>query len=362
MLDLNTFKHDLQTEAKRLGFSHFGVASALPVPHYASFLEWVQQGYQGEMSYLAREDTVTKRGNPQLILEDCQRVICLAMPYDPPRNISQDSPQGQGLLSAYALTRDYHETLWGKLAQLEDYIRTAAGKTVGLKAYVDTGPILEKSYASKAGLGIAGKNSCLLIPESGSYFFLAELLIDLALPADEPFTRDICGNCTRCIDACPTGCILPDRTLDASRCISYLTIENKERIPDDLKGQIGDWVFGCDVCQIVCPHNARTTQPEHSLGEPILPELLDLPALFSMDDSAFMDKFGDTPVSRARRAGLLRNAAVVLGNQKVVEAIPILQRALTQETVTALKDACSWALNQIQKSTAPERKAPTSNG
>lgn len=362
MLDLNTLKYDLKTEALRLGFCHFGVAPALPVPHYDAFLAWLQQGYQGEMGYLAREDTVAKRGNPQLILENCERVICLAFPYDSPTRGLEDIPQGMGRLSAYALTRDYHETLLEKLAQLEDFIRTTAGETVALKAYVDTGAILEKPYASQAGIGIAGKNSCLLIPKSGSWFFLAEILTDLALPVDEPFTRDLCGSCTRCIDACPTGCILPNRTLDASRCISYLTIEGKGSVPDDLKSQMGAWVFGCDVCQIVCPHNARTPRQNHALGDPRLQELLDLSRLFSIDENAFKAEFGETPVSRARRAGLLRNAAVVLGNQQVTEAIPILQRALAQETDPALKDACTWALDQIQKSTPLVQREPASDG
>ena len=347
-MDLLDLRSAIKTEADRLGFNHMGIAPALPVPHIQDYLEWVQAGRHGDMGYLAREDTLTKRADPRLILEDCQRIICLAMPYERPETGLENAPSGKGRISAYAVTEDYHEIIWEKLSQLEAFIQINTRDDVQLKSYVDTGPILERSYATAAGIGIAGKNSCLLIQGTGSYFFLAEILTDLELPVNTPYTRDLCGTCRRCIDACPTGCTRNDRTIDARRCISYLTIENKTEIPDDLKGQTGDWLFGCDVCQIVCPHNAWTPEQKITLGERQLPEHMDLLALFTMNEDTFEAEFGQTPLSRAKRLGILRNAAVVLGNQRVKKALPVLQQALEKEDDPAVRDACRWAIQEIK--------------
>lgn len=348
MLNLEELTMAIKTEANRLGFNHMGIAPALPAPHYDVFLQWVEEGNHADMVYLAREDTLAKRGDPSLILEGCQRLICLAMPYARPKTSASDCTPGKGKISAYAVTQDYHEVIWDRLGLLEDFIHAHAEDKVKTKSYVDTGPILERSYASKAGLGIAGKNSCLIIKGFGSYFFLAEILINLPLPIDQPFTRDLCGICQRCIEACPTSCIREDYTIDAGSCISYLTIENKGIIPDHLKPLIGNWVFGCDVCQTVCPHNAWTPEQILVLGEPRLPECLDLIKLFNLDEDQFKSKFQETPLLRAKRAGMLRNAAVVLGNQQFQPALSILRSALEIEKDPALLDACSWAIWQIE--------------
>jgi epoxyqueuosine reductase len=348
MKDINHFFENLKTEAHHLGFTHIGVAPAVPVPHFHDFLNWVDAGYHADINYLSRPDALAKRANPQLILEDCHSIICLAMPYTHPHDTFGSAPQGFGRVSSYAITQDYHDLIWEKLAILKKYIREIVGEDVQLKSYVDTGPILERSYSSLAGLGMLGKNSCLIIPHEGSYFFLAEILTNLLLPIDEPFTTDLCKNCQRCIEACPTQCILPNRTIDANRCISYLTIENKGRIPDDLKTKIGDWIFGCDVCQIVCPHNARKVDQIQPLGVPKLTELIDLQNLFSEDEHSFTQKYGETPLVRAKRRGLLRNAAVVLGNQNCKEALPVLAQAIETETDPIILDACQWAIDQIK--------------
>jgi epoxyqueuosine reductase len=348
MMDLEGLTTAIKTEANRLGFNHIGIAPAFPVPHYDEFIRWVEAGCHGDMGYLARPDTLAKRGNPQEILEGCQRIISLAMPYRRPQNPLGDCPPGMGRISNYALTQDYHDLIWKKLDQLENFIHREVGEAVKTRSYVDTGPILERSYASSAGLGSAGKNSCLIIKGYGTYFFLAEILTDLPLPIDEPFTQDLCGSCTRCIDACPTGCIRDDHTINAEHCISYLTIEKKGKIPDDLKPLIGEWVFGCDVCQIVCPHNAWTPEQEYPLGEPHLPEYLDLMALFSLSKEEFNQKFDGTPILRTKRTGMLRNAAIVLGNQGYQPALAVLKRAINQEKDEAVRDACTWAIHQIE--------------
>jgi len=342
-------KKNIKTEAERLGFTHMGIAPAITPPHYDCYLDWIHSGKHADMAYLSRKDAVVKRSDPQLILDGCQCVICLAVPYPPPQAKCGATPLGKGRIAAYARTEDYHTIIWDKLSQLEDFIRSHTRQNVRLKSYVDTGPVLERSYASLAGLGLPGKNSCLIIQGMGSFFFLAEILTDLELPIDQPFTHDLCKSCRRCIEACPTNCILENRTIDAEGCISYLTIENKGKIPRDLKEKMGDWVFGCDICQMVCPHNAQTPEQLISLGEPSVPEFLDLMELFSYDDSTFMEKFGETPLSRTKRNGLLRNAAVALGNQKLSKALPILQEALEREQDSAVKDACRWAIDQIQQ-------------
>lgn len=348
MADLIALKKKIKTEAERLGFIHMGIAPAIPVPHYEDFFNWLHNGYHADMDYLSREDTVAKRGDPQLILEGCQRIICLSLPYQRPQTGVEPAPTGTGRIAAYAATRDYHEIIWKKLSLLEAFIQEETKAPIGLKSYTDTGPILERSFAQMAGIGVAGKNSCLLIQGTGSYFFLAEILTDLELPIDTPYTRDLCGTCHKCIDACPTHCILPDRTIDARRCISYLTIENKGEIPNKLKSQIGDWIFGCDVCQIVCPHNTWTPEQTYGLGERILPEYINLITLFEEDQAGFIDKYDQTPLSRAKRRGLLRNAAVVLGNQKLKEALPILEKALAREDDPIILDACRWAIREIK--------------
>ncbi|MFN2303640.1 MAG: tRNA epoxyqueuosine(34) reductase QueG [Anaerolineales bacterium] len=348
MSNANELAAAIKTEAGRLGFSPVGITAAYPAPHFDAFSDWVQAGYHARMNYLSREDTLSKREDPRLILDDCQCMICLALPYLPPKRNADAIPPGRGLISAYARIPDYHNIIQSKLTQLEQFIQQQTEDDVHMVSYVDTGPVLERSFASQAGLGIAGKNTCLLIQGRGSYFFLAEILINLDLPVDEPFTKDLCGSCQRCVEACPTGCILPNRTIDARRCISYLTIENKGSIPNDLKEKIGPWAFGCDLCQMVCPHNQRKTDQATEFIKPILPEHIDLLEIFVIDAETFSTKFGSTALARAKRRGMLRNAALVLGNTKYEPAFPILKNALNKEKDAIIQDACQWAIEKIE--------------
>ncbi|MCB2209377.1 tRNA epoxyqueuosine(34) reductase QueG [bacterium] len=348
MPELIKLKENIKAEAFRLGFNHIGVAPASPVAHHQAYLEWVENERQGEMAYLSRPDAVAKRGDPTLIEPDIKRVISLALPYRRPSDDSAPQETGFGRISAYARTGDYHDVIWDKLDQLKSFIRQVVKRPIALRSYVDTGPVLERSFASMAGLGTTGKNGCLIVQGTGSYFFLAEILISLNLPVDEPFTRDLCGTCTRCIDACPTDCILPGHTIDASRCISYLTIEKRGQISNDLKASIGDWVFGCDVCQMVCPHNTWTREQAYPLGQPKQPQWLPLESLFEMDEEAFKAAFAGSALSRTGRSGLLRNAAIVLGNQHAQSALPALHRAAEQETDDAILEAVQWAIDAIK--------------
>ena len=349
MKDNAKLRTAIETEAHRLGFAHIGIARAKPAPFLDVYHEWIASGRHADMAYLAREDAVAKRGDPDLIMEGCQRIICLALPYQPPKtDLGEDRP-GKGRISAYATTLDYHEIILGKLSQLEAFILARSNKDIRVKSYVDTGPILERSYAASAGIGTIGKNSNLLIQGAGSYIFLAEILTNLELPIDTPLKIDLCKTCRRCIEACPTHCIQPNRTIDASRCISYLTIENKGVIPDDLKDQIGNWVFGCDVCQMICPHNAQAPVEPLSLGKPLLPEFIEWRWPGRVGLPPWGRPCNQTPLARAKRSGILRNAAIVLGNQGYNKALPILKDALSRESDPSVLDACDWAIAKIKR-------------
>jgi epoxyqueuosine reductase len=252
-------------------------------------------------------------------------------------------------VASYAWGDDYHDVLSERLRSLVAFIEAQVGHPVPNRCYTDTGPLLERDLAQRAGLGWIGKNTCLIHPRLGSYFLLAELLLGIDLDPDPPFLPDRCGSCTRCIDACPTACILPDRTLDATRCISYLTIELKGAIPLDLRPQVGDWVFGCDVCQQVCPWNQRFAESQGDPAfapRPAVPDP-DLSAELALTPQAFSAKFKGSPVKRARRRGYLRNVAVALGNHADPAAIPALAEALRHDPEPLVRRHAAWALGQI---------------
>jgi len=232
------------------------------------------------------------------------------------------------------------------LHALADWLRE---RTPGaqVRGVVDSAPLLEREFAVQAGLGWIGKNTLLLNKPAGSYFFLAALLTDLDLPADEPFRTDHCGTCTACLDACPTQAFPQPYVLDATKCISYLTIELRDSIPEELRAGIGDWLFGCDVCQDVCPWNQRAPLSDEPMFQPRADENpVDLIALFELDEAGFKERFRHSPLWRAKRRGILRNAAIVLGNQRSRQAIPALTRGLKDEEAI-VGEACAWALGAI---------------
>ncbi|HUF38906.1 MAG TPA: tRNA epoxyqueuosine(34) reductase QueG [Anaerolineales bacterium] len=339
----------IKSEAKRLGFSLAGITTPDPPEHFGFYLDWLARGFHGEMGYLASEAARTRRSDPRRILPDCESILVLAFPYD--AAIFENSPPGtpRGKIASYAWGLDYHEIIRSRLEALVGFIETEIGAPVPNRYYTDTGPVLERDFAQRAGLGWIGKNTCLINPGQGSYFFLAEILLGCKLVPDPAFRTDHCGTCTRCIDACPTDCILPDRTLDAARCISYLTIELKGPVPEPLRAQIGEWVFGCDICQQVCPWNIRFA-PER--GEPGLesdpsfgqPALIDALAL---DAGAFNRKFKGRPVKRAKRRGYLRSVAIALGNTRSPDAVPALGKALLEDPEPLVRGHAAWALGRI---------------
>jgi epoxyqueuosine reductase len=345
----------IKAEALKLGFDLVGVTVPEPPPHLSTYQDWIGKGRQAEMGYLAAERALQRRADPRLILPECRSILVLGMRYRDPRerqNISSEDFQGdepRGRVAAYAWGDDYHDIFPEKLKALVSFIETEVGEPVPNRWYTDTGPILERDLAQLAGLGWAGKNTCLIDPESGSYYLLAEILLGVELPPDPPIVTDHCGTCTRCLEACPTSCILPDRTLDAGRCISYLTIELKGPIPEDLRTQMGNWVFGCDICQEVCPWNERFSGPLQTdrlsarteVPSPNLREEL------SITPEEFNRKFKGSPVKRAKRRGYLRNVAVALGNTGRPEVIPALEKVLLEESEPLVRRHAAWALGRI---------------
>lgn len=305
-----TIKERIREYAKELGFSLAGFIKPGKAFSYPIFLQWIEAGRQAGMDYLARSDAIQKRSDTSLVFGEEGTIIVLAFPIPSPISNEFDTPPAlHGRVAAYAWGKDYHDVIPGKTVELAEWIAQIEGRPIKSKTYTDTGPILERDLAAQAGLGWIGKNSCLINPLLGSFFLLASLHIDLDLPPDEETIQDHCGSCSRCIQACPTQCILPDRTLDAERCISYLTIENKGMIPAEMTSGLAFNVFGCDICQTVCPWNIRFADRMINRdlipGEPI--RNLDLVALCKITPEEFNQKFKNSPIKRAKRRGMIRN-------------------------------------------------------
>jgi epoxyqueuosine reductase len=350
-----SLKNDIKAEANRLGFPLIGFTHPLPPAHIDVFRDWIQAGRHAGMQYLASEPSLTKRADPQKILPECKTIISLGFPYPSPlESHPLPSQKLQGRIAAYAWVQDYHDTLIGLLQQLVVFIELKLGHSISQRIYTDTGPILEREFGQQAGLGWIGKNSCLISPVYGSFFFLAEILLDEWIEPDQAFQADRCGSCNRCIQACPTGCILPDRTLDASRCLSYLTIENKGSIPRELRPRTSNWIFGCDLCQMVCPwnlhagHKKNETCAALTVPDPFPPLLEE----FSLSQQDFSKKYQHSPVLRAKRKGYLRNIAVALGNSAEPSSITTLAQVLKSDDDPLIREHAAWALGQINTSLA----------
>ena len=346
--------------ALELGFDLVGFAPAGPTPGADRFLRWLTLGYAGEMSYLER--SADKRADPRLVVPGARTVILAGASYDTldaPSEMLLDPARGR--IARYAWGADYHDTLTPRLRQLGEFIARES------RAYVDTGPVLERAWAEQCGLGFIGKNTCLIHRARGSYFFLGAILTPMEIEPDEGAVRDVlitppqkskiknqkskcgCGNCVRCLTACPTQAFPAPFVLDARRCISYLTIELKGSIPLDLRPLMGNWIFGCDVCQDVCPYVRQYSRPARRMDDlglredHIAPRLLDA---LTWDRAAFNSRFKGTAVLRAKRRGLLRNACVAAGNWGSPEALPALTRLLEDEE-PLVREHAAWAIARI---------------
>jgi epoxyqueuosine reductase len=337
----------LKARAGELGFAPVGIAPATEADGFDRFEVWLDAGFAGEMAYLHRRRAA--RRHPRSILPGVRSVVMLAMEYggnDPPT----DGPAGR--VARYAWGPDYHRVLWDRENELAAWLRreVPGAAAVGV---TDTAPLLERDFARRAGLGWVGKNTMLINRDRGSYLFLGALLTDAALTPDPPHRTSHCGTCTACLDACPTGAFPEPGVLDARKCISYLTIEHRSAIPEVLRTGIGDWLFGCDVCQEVCPWNRGGGEPVPFPTDPRLAGL-DPVEVLGLTDSEFRARFRATSLARTKRSGLVRNAAVVLGNVGDAGAIPALERAAVGDPDEVVREAARWAIGRIRQRTSSE--------
>jgi epoxyqueuosine reductase len=377
--DLTTLDRTIETLARAAGFSRAGIAPVPPpgesYPELGQIEDWLDRGYAGEMEYLKRRDPAGQllRSSVRIPFPWARSVIVCAANYQVDETKSIDAaPEGSAWIARYAWTgyssspagspapgdrpSDYHKVLLSRLKSLDRALQQELGPFTS-RCYVDTGPVVERVYAKYAGIGWIGKNTCVLNQELGSWFFLGVILTSISLPPTRALNiaQDRCGACTRCIDACPTDALIAPRQMDASLCISYLTIEKRGPIPEQLRSPVGRQVFGCDICQDVCPWNRRA--PVSGDAELAVRQELVNPALewlAELDPESFHRLFRHSPVSRAKLPGLLRNVATAMGNSGLARYLPKLREwSLVNDPVLA--EAAQWAIRQIEQPGAPDR-------
>ena len=332
----------IERMAYDLGFSGFGIVGPDNQDAVERYQQWLDLGYEGEMAYMSR--WIEKRSDLDKVLPGVKSVLCLSKNYlTADKDMYFLEKKNEGDISLYALNEDYHDLLLPGLKQLEKKIHE---EFIGCrtKIYTDTGPVLEKPLAQKAGIGWLGKHSNLLTEQCGSWYFLSEILVDVSLPVSEEAT-DHCGTCTACIDICPTRAIVAPYVLDARKCISYLTIELKGMIPLEFRKAMGNHIFGCDDCQIVCPWNSYAVKTNEA-GFCEREETRTLIELMKLDEEGFRKRFRKSPVKRIKRRGLLRNVAVALGNSENLEAVPVLVEALS-DPEPLIRAHSVWGLGEL---------------
>ena len=340
--------------AQQAGFDLAGIAPATDSPELQCFPEWIAAGYAGDMKYMeARDEQGTlKRASLSRVAPWARSVIVCAINYNTDHPYSTETQdRSRGWISRYAWSHeDYHEAVLRRVKQVEDAIHEAVGESepqLITRSYVDTGPIVERVFAKYAGVGWIGKNTCIINQKIGSWLFLGVILTSLEITPNVP-APDRCGTCTRCIEACPTNAILAPYKLDSNRCISYLTIEKRGSIPEEQRAGMGRHVFGCDICQDVCPWNRKapaTTAPEFSPREALVNPALDW--LAEMSSEEFRDTFRGSPIRRAKRSGLRRNAVIAIGNSGKREFLPLLEKLVLDEDLS-LAESARWALARLR--------------
>lgn len=342
----------LKQEARRLGFDLAGVCPAVEPPGIERFRQWLAAGYAGQMRYLPERAEAYE--HPRHVLEGAQSILMLATNY---RTVEPESPgAAEGRVSRYAWGADYHDLIHSRLGSLVGFHRRER-PGANVRGVVDTAPLLEREFAQLAGLGWVGKNTLLVSKQFGSWTFLAALLSSETLVYDDPHRDEHCGSCRACLDACPTGALVDAYRLDARKCISYLTIEFAGSAPSELRSRGQDWLFGCDACQEVCPWNRRTpTTSEDAFLPAPSANPAEVTSLFDLDDAAFRERFRRTPMWRSRRRGILRNAAIVLGNRPHEAAVSVLIGGLGEEE-PVVRAACAWALGRHESLVAKEALA-----
>ncbi len=342
---MSNHNENIATAAHEQGFALVGFARLRRLSHREDFYRnWLADGRAADMAYLAREPE--RRFDPRTLDPRFTFVVTLGYPYAPPPVPQIDwRAELRGRIAAYALGPDYHDVVLAKARAVALAIESLCPGSV-TRPYVDTGPVFEREWAVEARLGWVGKNTTLLDRDRGSYFFLAEIFTNAEFePSLQPY-REHCGGCTRCLDLCPTGALERGYLIEPRRCIAYLTIENRGAIPAELRPKLGNWIFGCDICQEVCPWNATRSADSHDEALPFMPGLM------TLDDAAFSRRFAHSAVKRAKRRGLLRNAAVALGNSRNRDAVPVLAGVLAEEPEPLVRSHAAWALGALGGPTA----------
>ncbi len=368
-IQAETLTERLKARAIELGFDSIGITPVAPSSHGAFYQDWLRAGHHGEMQYLSRPDAVQRRTDPGSVWPELRSAIVVGLNYyteeeDEGEGEREDSRgrggSGSGIIARYARGRDYHKVIKAKLLRLLEWLEQELGRELAAaRAYVDTGPVLERELAQRAGLGWFGRNTMLIDPRRGSYFFLGALLVEVELDSDRPFEEDRCGSCHACIGECPTGALLGRSDngaprIDAARCISYLTIEQRGPIPRELRPLIGNRIFGCDICQEVCPWNSpkfvtltreADFHPRRNGSDERLMQLMSL-------TEEEWDRFSrGSAIRRAKRSGFLRNVAVALGNWGSPDAVPSLAAAL-HDAEPLVRGHAAWALGRIDDASA----------
>ena len=340
----------LKSHALELGFNLVGITRAAPSPYLAAYERWVEAGMHGTMGYMARPDRLARRRDLNVILPDVQSLIIVGLDYGSagvPDDILHDPSRGR--IASYAWGLDYHDILTPRLEKFAEWLRQASGQNISHRVYVDTGAVLERGHAHQAGLGFTGKNTMLIHPRRGSTFFLGEILTSLEIDTyDSPGRATYCGSCTRCLNACPTSAFPRPHVLDARRCISYLTIEHKGAIDLSLRPLMGNWVYGCDVCQEVCPFQRFAPPTRETAFQPpdldhVAPKIVDLLAL---DEQGFHQRYYGSPIYRIKRERLVRNACVAAGNWGSTTVITPLQLLLNDPS-PLIRSHAAWSLHHI---------------
>tara|TARA_R110002096_G_scaffold24760_20_gene78023 strand:+ start:4581 stop:5618 length:1038 start_codon:yes stop_codon:yes gene_type:complete len=338
MAEPTELRSQIREIAERLGFDDCRIASANEAAHAEEFRQWVADECYGDMAWMAKN--VDRRTTPQNVLPGAKSTIVLAMNY-----LVEGKAQTRGKFARYAWGSDYHDLIEKKLKEFNAELEAIGGKQ---RYYVDTGPVLERDFASESGLGWNGKSTVQIHRQLGTWFFLADIFTTLDIAKDEPF-GDHCGKCTRCIDACPTDAITEPHRVDARRCISYLTIEHRGTIPEEFRRAMGDRIYGCDDCLAACPWNrfAQQSHEAHFAAREFVTDW-DLRDFLELDDEGFRQLFRKSPVKRTKRRGFLRNVCVALGNVGTPEDLPALERA-AQDPEPLIAEHAEWAIAEIRE-------------
>ena len=337
-----TLEDRLKAKARELNFDLVGITTPRRPETYAAFRDWLSAGHAGEMHYMKGQ--ATAREDPEAILASVKSIVVVALNYKQPDRSKAAGLRGR--IASYAQGQDYHEVMWRKLDDLLAFAQMQVPGCLG-RGVVDTAPLLERDFARRAGLGWFGKNTMLIHPTLGSYFFIGALLLSIPLESDPPFATEHCGTCTACLEACPTQAFPEAGVLDSRKCISYLTIELKSQIPEPLRPAMGDWIFGCDACQDVCPWNHKAPDGvEPAFAAQAKPADPDLAELLALTPVQFRERFRYTALMRPKRRGLLRNVCIALGNLSDPAAVAPLKHALHDDEAL-IRGAAAWALGRL---------------